>query len=476
MKIRGIELPIKWKLALWYGSILGLVLIAFSAWVYVYFKNSLEHSVDLKLKSIADVLASSIIDQNAPTIFGNFERYLENVLGRKPKGKFIQILDASGKIGAKVSDLETQTLPVSYKALEKALSGEISYETIGEVGPRLRIITVPIKENGKVVTIVQVGTSLEDFDESMSRLLTIIVISIPTALALTLIGGYFLAKKSLKPVDQIRKAAIKISSANLNEKIDVGGRKDELGKLAETFNEMIERLRDSFQRINQFSIDVSHELKTPLAILKGETEIALRKEREKEEYQRILRSNLEEINRMSKIIDDLLFLSNAETKNLTLYKEPIALQDLITDVCCDMKIYAEQKGVELTVGRLEDITIEGDELKLRRMFMNIIENGIKYNVAGGKVEVSSFIEDGYARVDIKDTGIGISESDLKYIFDRFYRADRSRKRDAGSGLGLSISKWIAEAHNGKIEVASIPQKGSTFSVKLPIFGKKGEDS
>ncbi len=475
MKIRGVELPIKWKLALWYGSILGLVLIAFSFWVYLYFKNSLEHSIDRKLKSIADVLSSSIVDQNQPTIFGNFERYLENVFGRKPKGKFIQILDASGKIGAKVSDLDTQTLPVSYKALEKAFSGDVFYETVGEKGSRMRIITMPIKENGKVLTIVQVGTSLEDFDESMSKLLMVMAISIPTALALTIIGGYFLAKKSLKPVDQIRKAAIKISSTNLEERIDVGGRRDELGKLAETFNDMIERLRDSFQRINQFSIDVSHELKTPLAILKGETEVALRKEREKEEYQRILKSNLEEINRMTKIIDDLLFLSKAETKNLSVNREPVVLQDLITDVCLDMKSYAEQKGVSLQIGTLEDITLEGDELKLRRMLMNLIDNGIKYTPPGGKVEVSSSIDDGYARIDIRDTGVGISATDLKYIFDRFYRADKARKRDTGTGLGLAICKWIVEAHNGKIEVDSVPKKGSTFSVLLPIFANKKEE-
>jgi heavy metal sensor kinase len=468
MRLRAFNLPIKWKLALWYGSILGLVLIAFSVWVYIYFRNSLEHSIDMKLRSIADVLSSSMVDANAPTVFGNFERYLENVFGRKPKGKFIQILDASGKIGAKMSDLETQTLPASYRSLEKAFSGEIDFETIGEAGSRLRIITMPIRENGKVVSVVQVGTSLEDFDESLSRLLTVMAISIPTAFFLTLIGGYFLAKKSLKPVDQIRKAAVKISSSNLEEKIDVGGRRDELGKLAETFNDMIERLRESFQRINQFSTDVSHELKTPLTILKGQTEVALRKERDKEEYKRVLSSNLEEINRMTKIIDDLLFLSKAESKNLSLAKDVVHLRDLITDICLDMKVYADEKGVFLEIGSLEDVRVEGDELKLRRMLMNIIDNGIKYTNPGGKVEVRSFIEDGYARIEIKDTGVGISENDLKYIFDRFYRADKARRREVGVGLGLSISKWIAEAHNGTIEVKSKPQEGTTFSVRLPI--------
>ncbi|MBP1746508.1 MAG: cztS, partial [Deltaproteobacteria bacterium] len=280
--------------------------------------------------------------------------------------------------------------------------------------------------------------------------------------------GYFMARKALRPVDQIRRAAVKISSSNLDEKIDIAGRKDELSRLAETFNAMIKRLKDAFQRINQFSIDVSHELKTPLTILKGETEVALRKEREKHDYQVLLMSNLEEIDRMSCIIDDLLLLSKADTREIKLNVEEVALRDLIIDVCMDMKVVADKKSVALETSELEDIRLKGDELKLRRMLLNIVENGIKYSHVGGKVSVSSYVNDGYAKIDVKDNGIGISEEDIKYIFDRFYRADRSRKRESGSGLGLSISRWIAEAHKGGIEVKSQPAQGSMFTIKLPI--------
>ena len=261
---------------------------------------------------------------------------------------------------------------------------------------------------------------------------------------------------------------MKISSSNLDEKIDITGRRDELGRLAETFNAMIGRLKDAFQRINQFSIDVSHELKTPLTILKGETEVALRKEREKDDYQKLLLSNLEEIDRMSCIIDDLLLLSKADTKEIKLNMEEVALRDLIMDVCMNMKVVADKKSVELQISELEDVRLRGDELKLRRMLLNVVENGIKYSHVGGKVSVSSYVNDGYARIDVKDDGIGISEEDIKYVFDRFYRADRSRKRESGSGLGLSISRWIAGAHKGSIEVKSQPAQGSVFTIKLPI--------
>jgi heavy metal sensor kinase len=407
-------------------------------------------------------------EAHGASVFGNFERYLENVLGRKPKGKFIQIMDTSGRIGAKMSDIEGEALPTSFNALERAMRGEIVYETIERTKPRLRMVTIPIMDNKKVTSVVQVGTSLEDFDETIRKLLLIMIISIPTSIIVTIVVGYFMAKKALRPVDQIRRAAVKISSSNLDEKIDITGRKDELGRLAETFNAMIGRLKDAFQRINQFSIDVSHELKTPLTILKGETEVALRKEREKDDYQKLLLSNLEEIDRMSCIIDDLLLLSKADTKEIKLNIEEVALRDLIMDVCMNMKVVADKKSVELQISELEDVRLKGDELKLRRMLLNVVENGIKYSHVGGKVSVSSYVNDGYARIDVKDDGIGISEEDIKYVFDRFYRADRSRKRESGSGLGLSISRWIAGAHKGSIEVKSQPAQGSVFTIKLPI--------
>ena len=256
--MRTLNLPIKWRLTIWYGLILASLLIAFSSGVYVYFKNSLEKSIDGKIKSLGDVISSSMTDAQNVSILGNFERYLENVLGKKPKGKFIQIMDRTGRIGAKMNDIETETLPTSFGTMERALKGEIVYETYDKALPRLRMVTIPIMDNGKVSSIIQVGTSLEDFDETMRKLLIIMLISIPTSICFTIIFGYFLARKALKPVDQIRRAAVKISSTNLDERIDVGGRKDELSRLAQTFNEMISRLKDSFQRINQFSIDVSH--------------------------------------------------------------------------------------------------------------------------------------------------------------------------------------------------------------------------
>ncbi|MDR2018871.1 MAG: HAMP domain-containing protein [Syntrophobacterales bacterium] len=470
--MRKVNLPIRWRLTIWYGAILALILVVFSSGVYVYFRNSLQKSIDTKIKSIAEVLSSSMTETHGNTVLGNFERYLENVLGRKPKGKFIQIIDRSGKIGAKMSDIETETVPTSFNTMERALRGEVVYETLGAKRPRLRMITLPIAdgkaESKKVTSIVQVGTSLEDFDETMTKLLIVMIIGIPTSLSATVMVGYFMARKTLRPVDQLRKTAVKISSTNLDERIDIGNRKDELSRLAETFNAMISRLKDAFLRINQFSLDVSHELKTPLTILKGETEVALRKDRGPEEYKKLLVSSLEEVDRMTRIIDDLLLLSKSDPKDVRLNINDIALRDLLMDVCMDMRIFAEKKEIELSINELSDVRLRGDELKLRRMFLNIVENGIKYTGKGGRVEVSSFVNDGYVQINVKDNGVGISEDDINYVFDRFYQADKSRRREGGSGLGLSISKWIAEAHKGSIQVESRPMKGSLFLIKLPL--------
>jgi len=469
--IRLSDLPIRWRLTILYGGILSLVLVVFSTGVDIYFQNSLQRSIDAKLRSMAEVISQSVTDVRDPSIFQNVEQLLERSLGRKPKGKLIQITDSSGRVRAQSNDMEGESFNISISAFDRAKSGEIVYETIEKPGhPRLRVITLPIMDRAKTgsPSLVQVATSLEDFDETMKRLLIILIIGVLTSVGVTIGAGYYMAKKALKPVDKIRKAAVKISSRNLEEYIDIGLRKDELGKLAETFNAMIARLRDAFQRINQFSIDVSHELKTPLTILKGSTDVALRKDRDSKEYRSLLTSHLEEIDRMSQIIDDLLLLSKADTGKMQLNIEDVAVRDLVIEVFMDMQIFAEKKNVDLVVGNLEDVKLKGDELKLRRMLWNIVDNGIKYTQTGGKVEISSTVEDGYVRINVRDTGVGIGDEDIKYIFDRFYRADRARKRESGTGLGLSISKWIAEAHKGEIEVESRASSGSMFSLKLPL--------
>jgi two-component system OmpR family sensor kinase len=234
---------------------------------------------------------------------------------------------------------------------------------------------------------------------------------------------------------------------------------------------MIAKLEESFRQIKHFTADASHELKTPLTILRGEVEVGLKKKRTLKEYQRILNSNLEETNRMSRIVNELLILSRADMGELTMEREEVELSSLAREVWEDLQLLAQERGVLLKFMDDGFTKIEGDPLFLRQLILNITENGLKYTPAGGEVElkVKGDRDQGVVRIFVSDTGVGIAPKDRKRVFDRFFRVDKARSRNTGgTGLGLSICQWIAQAHEGQIAVKSKVGKGSTFTVTLPI--------
>ena len=308
MRLQSLRL----KLTLWYVFILGILLIAFSSFLYLTLSKSLYRSADNKLRSLAEFIASESASPMSKFGFGNIDQTLEASMSLRPVGKFIQVLDESGRIGKKSDNLRNIQLPISLNALKNASMGLVTFETNRSFSDTpLRIVTLPVAEKDHTMRIVQVASSLEDVEDALNTLLLILLITVPSALIMASLGGQFLAHKALKPVDQITQTARMITSQNLNQRIPPPKVKDEISRLVETFNEMITRLDQSFRQIKQFSSDASHELKTPLTILKGEVEVTLRKERTSPEYQKVLASNLEEINRMAQIVDDLLLLSRS---------------------------------------------------------------------------------------------------------------------------------------------------------------------
>jgi heavy metal sensor kinase len=482
---------LRFKLTLWYVLILGILLISFSSFLYFTLSKSLHRDVDNKLRSLAELIASESSSPLSKFGFGNIDRALETSMNLKPIGKFIQVLDESGNIGRKSDNLKNVQLPISLNALKNASKGITTFETHLSVGNTpLRIITFPVIENNQINKIVQIASSLEEVEDALNTLFIILIITVPLALMVASLGGQFLAHKALKPVDNITQTARIITSQNLNQRISPPKVKDEISRLIDTFNEMISRLDQSFRQIKQFSSDVSHELKTPLTILKGEIEVLLRKERASQEYQQTLKSNLEEINRMSQIVEDLLLLSKADIGEVRLNKEDINLTEILNEVVVQMERLARSKGLSLSVSNhLQDIHILGDALRIRELFINLIENGIKYTEQGGSIHITLQKENGpsmgshsgwgegekgeFAKITISDTGIGIAKNDQERIFSRFFRVDKARSREeGGSGLGLSICKWIVEAHQGEIIVESELGKGSSFIVKLPIFSPR----
>jgi heavy metal sensor kinase len=482
MRLQSLRL----KLTLWHVFILGILLIAFSGFLYLTLSKSLYRGVDNKLRSLAELIASESASPMSKFGFGNIDQTLEASMNLRPVGKFIQVLDESGRIGKKSDNLRNVQLPISLNALKNASMGLVTFETNRSFGNTpLRIVTLPVAEKDHTMRIVQVASSLEDVEDALNTLLLILLITVPSALIMASLGGQFLAHKALKPVDQITQTARMITSQNLNQRIPPPKVKDEISRLVETFNEMITRLDQSFRQMKQFSSDASHELKTPLTILRGEVEVALRKERTSPEYQRVLTSNLEEINRMSQIVEDLLLLSRADNGEILLNRKEINLSEILKEMIPQASLLSRHKDLRIQAVLPEEaISILGDHLRIRELFLNLIENAIKYTEEGGLIKVLltkdhhfSAMEqqerrgngNGFAEIRVTDTGIGIAKEDQEHIFDRFFRVDKARSREqGGSGLGLSICKWIVEAHQGRISVESEPEKGSCFVVKLPL--------
>ena len=479
---------LRFKLTLWYVLILGILLTSFSGFLYFTLSKSLHRDVDNKLRSLAELIASESSSPLSKFSFGTIDQALETSMNLKPIGKFIQVLDESGNIGRKSDNLRNVQLPISLNALKNASKGLITFETNRTIGNTpLRIMTFPVVENSHVTKIVQIASSLEGVEDALNKLFLILIISVPSTLILASLGGQFLAHKALKPVDNITQTARMITSQNLNQRIHPPKVKDEISRLIETFNEMISRLDQSFRQMKQFSSDASHELKTPLTILKGEVEVMLRKERTSQEYEQTLRSNLEEINRMSQIVEDLLNLSKADTGEIRLNKEDVNLTEILNEVVVQMERLAKTKKLHLSAtNHHQDIHIFGDALRLRELFINLIENGIKYTEEGGSIHIilqkeypppvtgqPDWVErekGQFVKIIVSDTGIGIAKEDQERIFNRFFRVDKARSREqGGSGLGLSICKWIVEAHQGEIGVESELAKGSSFIVRLPLF-------
>jgi heavy metal sensor kinase len=309
---------------------------------------------------------------------------------------------------------------------------------------------------------------MENIAKTRRRFLLIIASMLPFGILLAGGGGWLLARRALKPVDQMTRTAQRISGERLDERLQETGNDDELDRLAKTLNDMLGRLDSAFFQMRQFSADASHELKTPLTILKGEMEVALRTPRSPEEYQRVLNSGLEELDRINHLVEGLLLLARVDAGVLKLDLKPVALEKLLLEVSEQMKVVAEAHAIELHTGSLEPAPVQGDKEHLRRLVLNLLDNGIKYTPSGGKVTVTLHSKDEWVFLKITDSGIGLSKVDQQRVFSRFYRSTETRFRDErGVGLGLSIARSIAVAHGGRIEVESILGQGSTFTIFLP---------
>jgi heavy metal sensor kinase len=460
---------IRSKLTAWYVLLLGIILVLFSILLFFFLSKRLNESVDNSLTLSARIVARSTQINNSRTPFPGLDLFFDQFMGFG-RDKSYKIYDGSGNIGSLSKNFDGSQFPLSDIAYSAALKGGTSYETfmIADNHP-IRVITMPVIKDGKLANLVQVGTSKKVVVDTLKNLAIILWTAVPAVLLLTALIGRFIARRALKPVAKITQTAKDIGSgANLSQRIPVPEVKDEIGELALTFNSMMDRLESSFSQMRQFSSDASHELRTPLTVLKGQSELTLGKERKPKEYQEVISSNLEEIQYMSKVLEDLFMLSKSDENQIALDCESVDLKSLIEEICRHAEIIASEKNIKIIIAYLERVQVYGDPVRLRQMIWNVIVNGIKYTQPDGEVKISLQEKKDIALITIQDSGIGISNSDLPLIFNRFYRVDKARSREeGGTGLGLSICKFIVGAHKGSIDIESTLGEGTKFKIKLP---------
>jgi len=457
----------RFVLTLWYSIILLAAFILFGAGVYVYLRHVEEAGLEQNLVEEIDWI-SRLVD---------LERSRIDVW---------TLSDLSNDVGQRIV-AHYNVNPRNYDVVLAFVNGTILYRSpsgrsflvSGTILPPdrtlLQSVTSPDREVYRVALrrtdpfIIQVAYSETATETVLGHLLSIFGVLMPVVLFVAFAGGWIMAGMVLRPIGQITRLADRISAKNLSERIPQRDVPDELGQLITTINRMIARLESSFSQIREFSLSVAHELRTPLTILKGESELALARALTREETERLVTTYLEETVRMSRIVDDLLTLAKADAGQIKIQKEAVELSRLLRDIHEDAVILSSDKPLSVELRRNDQVTVLGDEARLRQLFRVLLSNAVQYTDPGGSVSISSRRTGGEVHIDIEDTGIGIPQDALDKVFQRFYRVDEARTRvKGGSGLGLSIAQWIANAHSGSVSVRSAVGKGSCFTVTLPV--------
>jgi signal transduction histidine kinase len=321
---------------------------------------------------------------------------------------------------------------------------------------------------------VQIGMPINEFLEMLRGFTWTAVIASPLLLLLASMGGFWMSRRALLPVEQIARTAGDIEARDLAKRLPLRGTGDELDYLSATLNAMFARLEDAFRRITQFTADASHELRTPVAIIRTTAEVTRRKSRTASEYELALDRILRESERTTELIEELMLLARADAGSEDFVPEPVVMHDLVAGACTDAAVLDNAARVHLNSGELRDCTVSGDPRALRRLLLVLVDNAIKYSKPGGCVEISLDLCERWHRpaaaVQVRDNGIGIDAHDLPHIFERFYRASKDRSRRVeGVGLGLSIAESIARRHGGELHIESTPGEGTTAHLFLPVL-------
>ena len=463
------------RLTVYYVSALAIILVLVGGLIYVLLARALYARIDDNLGALIQTADNSLhndlaegqsVDDAARSTAAELASRLQ----------MLAIYDGRGRLLAE--EQRDPDLAIPLPPLETIPAGEPTLLTVAETGDaddrhRLavrRLTVVP----GNVPYIVVAGSSLEPTDEELGALREILLYVVPIALALAGLGGWFLAHRSLAPVVAMAERARQIGVGDLTARLPVANPRDELGRLAQTFNELLGRLEASLTQQRQFMADASHELRTPVTTARTAVSVALqRPHRDESEYRETLGIIEQQTARLSRIVEDMFTLARADAGNYPVRRDAMYLEELVDDMVRAARVVASTRDVGVTLESSASAPLTGDEDLLRRLVGNVLDNAVRHSSAGGTVAVRLRDTPPAYEIEIADSGPGVPPEDRPHIFERFYRADRSRSREAsdgGAGLGLALARWIARVHDGDVRLSHSGPHGSTFTITLPRRG------
>lgn len=470
---------VRLRLTLWYTGAMAMVLIVLAASTYFVLRENLVRRSESQEIELADSFLSTVNAEmkEAPPTRNLHPGIAAAVSEHRFRDVVFAVFGPQGELlGASenrhqpdsVLDLPRDISPDSLREFHPSAEG---FSNIILSRHRYRSYVRHFTVNGQSATLV-VLQSLHGQHTFLGTLATTFAIVIPIAILLSSVGGYFLARKSLSPVVAMSAQASRIGAENLDRRLNVGHPRDELGQLAGSFNELLDRLYQSFEKQKRFVADASHELRTPVAILCGESEVTLAQpKRTEQEYRESLEILRDEAKRLKRIVEDLFTLARADAGQHPLALADFYLDELMAECAKNVRTLAQARAVAVSCAVHDELPIHADETLLRRMVLNLLDNAIKYTPEGGTVALLCETENGNYRLKVKDSGIGVPADLRSKIFERFFRADKVRARregdSSGAGLGLAIASWIANAHGGKLELTQSSPQGSVFTVFLP---------
>ncbi len=448
---------VRGRLTAWYSAVLAATLLLLGLGAWAGLRTSIRDTVDGELRARLRGMNEFFENQAKHPDGESLADELREQAGLTPAGAPLRIADPAG-----------QWL---YESI--AIKGWGTFDptpgirTIAAGGEVYRVLTARALPG-----TLQLGAPLGAFNKVLEDFTWTALLASPILLLLAGMGGYWLSGRALAPVDAITRAARDIGAQDLSLRLPVRGTRDELDRLSDTLNGMFIRLDSAFRRITNFTADASHELRTPVAVIRTTAELARSKPRTAAEYESALDAILAESERTSSLIDDLLLLARADAPGSGLEFEVMDLADAIRDACQEARVLATARGISLALEPPSRLEIRADRQALHRLLLALLDNSVKYTPAAGEVHVSLSKPSGEVQIAVRDTGVGIAPGDLPHIFERFYRASKDRRREShhgGAGLGLSIAQWIARQHGGSITAESEPGSGSRFVVHLPFY-------